>query len=183
MYVIRRGNRGQQQQQIYLCIKFYKKWVGLHFGRFSPNSPDRTGAYRLKWTLPTAPRPHPPAHLPPLVSASSRGRGPTACPWTPVDAFERVSDSSPTSMFRILWNRNMSFFKVGTVINLKVYLHEHCFSCRVVTLVRQDTSARVARFFLVQHTKTEKIYHITTKCSKCPCIINQMAVKYQHLPL
>jgi hypothetical protein len=31
-----------------------------------------------------------------------------------------------------------------------------------------DLTLRVARFFLVQNTKTEKIYQIATKCTKCP---------------
>jgi hypothetical protein len=47
--------------------------------------------------------------------------------------------------------------------------------------------ARVARFFLVQHTKTENIYQMTTKYTKRPkstpngCKIDQMSIKYTNI--
>jgi hypothetical protein len=45
----------------------------------------------------------------------------------------------------------------------------------------------VARFFLVQHTKTGKIYHITTKNTKCPLKIpngykiDKVSIQYNNI--
>jgi hypothetical protein len=52
-----------------------------------------------------------------------------------------------------------------------------------LTQIFEQASGRVARFFLVQHTKTGKICQITIKYTKRPLHIPNGHKIYQHLPL
>jgi hypothetical protein len=60
-------------------------------------------------------------------------------------------------------------------------------SAHIFFLLFYGFSCRVARFFFLQHTKTGKIYQITTKYTKCPqsvpntCKIDQMSIKYTNI--
>jgi hypothetical protein len=83
---------------------------------------------------------------------------------------------------------------------LRLELHGHTLHCVGGKFVRGDridvrgkhgveAVIRVARFFLVQNTKTGKIYQISTNYTKCPLDItkdrkmDQVPMKYTSLPL
>jgi hypothetical protein len=70
----------------------------------------------------------------------------------------------------ITHDRRIGFW-IASDIYYSLYRHETSFwngSFQLVSLVKKMVSTKVARFFLVQHTKTGKIYQMTTKYTKWP---------------